>query len=130
MYAVARGFVGNEAAISFVDFMEKYQSIISAEDLLNGKAEEAKLKKLKQSEISQLVDKVIAHCEKNKWTKDQVDRVVWWLKDVLPGEQQMALYNGVLNTRNMDNIRPFHAPLGNMIVDIINAAKAKTAAKK
>ena len=130
VYAVARGFVGNEAAISFVDFMEKYQSIISAEDLLNGKAEEAKLKKLKQSEISQLVDKVIAHCEKNKWTKDQVDRVVWWLKDVLPGEQQMALYNGVLNTRNMDNIRPFHAPLGNMIVDIINAAKAKTAAKK
>ena len=129
IYAVARGFVGNEAAISFIDFVEKYQNIISAEDLLNGKADEAKLKKLKQSEISQLVDKVVAHCEKNKWTKAQVDKVVWWLKDVLPGEQQMALYNGILNTRNMDNIRPFHAPLGNMIVDIINAAKSKTSKK-
>ena len=109
--------------------MEKYQNIISAEDLLNGKADEAKLRKLKQSEISQLVDKVVLHCEKNKWTKAQVDKVVWWLKEVLPGEQQMALYNGILNTKNMDNIRPFHAPLGSMIVDIINAAKSKATKK-
>jgi hypothetical protein len=130
VYAVARGFVGIEAAISFVDFLEKYQNIISAEDLIDGRADEAKLRKLKQSEISQLIDKVVAHCVKNKWTKAQVDRVVWWLKDVLPGEQQMALYNGILNTCNMDNIRPFHAPLGSMIVDIINAAKARSAAKK
>ena len=129
VYAVLRGFVGTEAAISFIDFMEKYQNIISAEDLINGKADEAKLRKLKQSEISQLVDKVVLHCEKNKWTKAQVDKVVWWLKEVLPGEQQMALYNGILNTKNMDNIRPFHAPLGNMIVDIINAAKSKATKK-
>lgn len=128
-YAVARGFVGNEAAITFVSFLEKYQSIISAEDLLNGKADEAKLRKLKQSEISQLVDKVVLHCEKNTWTKQQVERVVWWLKEVLPGEQQISLYNGVINTRNMKNIPAFHAPLGSMIVDIINAAKAKSSKK-
>ena len=91
VYAVLRGFVGTEAAISFIDFMEKYQNIISAEDLLNGKADEAKLRKLKQSEISQLVDKVVLHCEKNKWTKAQVEKVVWWLKEVLPGEQQMEI---------------------------------------
>ena len=46
-----------------------------------GKVDEAKLRKLKQSEISQLVDKVVLHCEKNKWTKAQVDKVVWWLKE-------------------------------------------------
>lgn len=130
IYAVSRGFVGNEASISFVDFLEKYQNIISAEDLLNGKADAVKLKKLKQSEISQLVDKVVAHCEKHKWTKAQVERSIWWLKEVLNGEQQMALYNGILNTRNMDNIKPFHVPLGNMIVDIINDAKSKATKKK
>ena len=127
IYAVSKGFVGNEAGISFVEFVEKYESIISAEDLLSGKAEKAKLKKLKSSEIAQLVDKVVANCEKNKWTKTQVDNVHAWFHSI-PGEHQMSMYNGILNTRNMENIRPFHAPLGNMIVDIINAAKAKSAA--
>ena len=126
VYAVLRGFVGQEAAISFVEFMQNYQNVISAEDLLNGKADEAKLRKLKQSEISQLVEKVVAHCAKNKWTKSQVDRAVWWLKEVLPGEQQMALFNGVINTRNMDNVRPFHLPIGDMMVQLINNAKEKS----
>lgn len=129
VYAVLRGFVGTEAAISFIDFMEKYQSIISAEDLLNGKVEAAKLKKLKQSEISALVEKVVLHCQKNTWTKSQVDNAVWWLKDILPGEQQMALYNGIISTNRMENIRPFHAPLGSMIVNIITEAKSKATKK-
>jgi hypothetical protein len=129
IYAVARGFVGNEASISFVDFLEKYQNIISAADLLDGIATEEKLRKLKQSDICQLVDKVIIHCAKNNWTKQQVERAVWWIKEVLPGEQQVAFYNGIIGTGNMHNVRPFHAPVGKMITDVINAAKAKTTNK-
>jgi hypothetical protein len=29
----------------------------------------------------------------------------------------------------MHNVRPFHAPVGKMITDVINAAKAKTTNK-
>lgn len=131
VYAITRGFVGTEAAISFVDFLEKYQSIITADQLLGGEVDKAKLKKLKASEIAALTDKVVQHCKEHKWSKDQVDNLVAWFRS-LPGEHQMALYNGVLNTKDahMENIKAFHAPIGNDIVNIIKSAKEKSAAAK
>lgn len=130
IYAVARGFVGTEAAISFVNFLEKYENIISADDLINGKAGEDKLKKLRQSDMSQLIDKVAVHCKTNEWTKDQVANVVTWMKGCLPGELQMLLYNSILATQNMANVRPFHGGMGMTIVDIINNANAKAKPSK
>lgn len=125
MYSVLRGFVGTEAAISFVDFVEKYENVITAEDLLAGKVTEEKLKALRASDVAGLIEKIGTHCKDHNWTKKQVDALVAWAKS-LPGEQQTSLYYVVLGSKNLNNIKSFHAPLGRTIVDTINTARAKS----
>lgn len=125
VYSVARGFVGTEAAISFVDFVEKYENVISAEDVLSGKVADAKLKALRASDISALIEKLGTHCKDHEWTKKQVDHLVAWVK-ALPGEQQTSIYYAILGSKNLNNIKAFHAPIGRQIVDTINAARSKS----
>lgn len=129
IYTVARGFVGIEAAISFVDYMEKYQNIITAEQLLDGKVEPAKLKKLKQADMSNLIEKLGRHCKDNTWNKTQVENVVAWFRNDIPGELQVMLYNTIISTNNLKNIAPFHSHIGTQIVDIITKAKDASKAK-
>jgi len=126
VYSVARGFVGTEAAISYVDFIEKYENVISAEDLLNGKVEVNKLKALKASDISSLVQKLGAHCKDNDWTKKQIDSLGKFV-GILPGEHQTALYYEVLGSKNVNNVKAFHGPYGSKIVATINEARSKSA---
>lgn len=128
VYSITRGFVGTEAAISFVDFVEKYENVVSAEDILNGKAGEARLKALRASDISALVSKVGFHCKENEWSKKQVDNLVAWVKS-LPGEHQTAVYYEVLGSKNLPNIKAFHGPIGRQIVETINEARSKSGNK-
>ena len=114
-----------EAAISFVDFVEKYENVISAEDVLSGKVADAKLKALRASDISALIEKLGTHCKDHEWTKKQVDHLVAWVK-ALPGEQQTSIYYAILGSKNLNNIKAFHAPIGRQIVDTINAARSKS----
>ena len=124
IFSFTRGFVGTEAAITFNSFVEKYENVVNAEDVLSGKITIAKLLKLRASDQSSVIDKVISHCKNNIWEKSQVDKCIEYLK-ALPGEHQMSLYNGILQTRKLENVKHFHGPLGNMILSVINSAKAK-----
>jgi hypothetical protein len=124
IYSFTRGFVGNEAAISFVNFVEKYQNVITADDVLNGKATLEKLGKLRSSDLSSVNDKIVNHCKNNKWSDSQAKRFMAYLKS-LSGEHQMSLYNSILGTKNLDNIRHLNGPAGLEIVSIIQAAKDK-----
>lgn len=128
VYSVTRGFVGTEAAIAFVDFVEKYENVISAEDVLNGKASQAKLHALRASDTSSLIEKIGLHSKNHEWTKNQIDNLVTWVKSI-PGEQQTSIYYAILGSKNMNNIKAFHGPMGKSIVDTINTARAKSGNK-
>lgn len=124
-YSLVRGFVGTEAAQSFTRFVEKYENVISAEDLLNGKVEIKKVLKFKASELSDLINKVTEHCGENDWTPEQVDRALAFCK-ALPGELQMTMYYALIATRRMSNVKHFHATIGLSITKTINGARAKS----
>ena len=128
IYSFTRGFVGNEAAISFVNFVEKYENVITAEDVLNGKIGLDKIKKLRASDISSVNDKITAHCKANKWTDPQVKRAIAYLKS-LTGEHQMSLYNSILGTRVLENIKHFNGSVGIEIVNSIKEAKERSTKK-
>lgn len=129
IYSLTRGFVGTEAAISFSTFVEKYENVITAEDVLNGKVKVEKAAGLRASDLSALTDKIVTHCKNNIWTEPQVKRVLELLKSV-GGEHQMSLYNGILGTKKLQNIQHFHGPVGLEIVALIQAAREKQTHKK
>lgn len=129
IYSFSRGFVGNEAAISFVTFVEKYENVISAEDILNGKVTIEKVLKLRSSDISAINAKIVTHCKNNAWTDTQSNRIISYL-EALTGEHQMNLYTNILGTKNIANIKRFNGPVGIKIVNIIQSAKNKEVVKK
>lgn len=124
IYNVCRGFVGTEAAIAFVSFLEKYQNIITAEQLLNGEVEASKLKKLKQADMSALIEKLGRHCSENSWNNTQVNNLINWYRNNLPGELKVMLYNTLISTNKLENVRHVHKHIGLEIVDMINKAKS------
>lgn len=125
IYSLVRGFVGTEASQAFTRFVEKYENNISAEDILDGKVETKKALKLKASEISDLIQKIVAHCEKHDWTTEQVQNGLAFIK-ALPGEQQMGMYYGIIGTRRMSNVKHFHSTIGLAITKTINSARSKS----
>ena len=63
---MARGFVGTEAAIAFVDFVKNYERQISAEDVLSGKVTAEELEAAEASVKMAVLDKVVEYAKENK----------------------------------------------------------------
>jgi len=124
VYSMLRGFVGTTAAQSFVKFVEKYESMLNALDILDGKAKMEVILKLRASDLSDLIAKVTDHCAKHDWTTAQVKNGLDFCK-ALPGEQQMGMYYGIIATRRMCNVKHFHQTIGTSITKTINGARAK-----
>jgi hypothetical protein len=128
LYPMAAGFVGTEAAIAFQDFVKSYQSVLTAEDVLDRwKKSEDKVKALATDRLMALVEKVKGAVAKDDLTQKQVDNLVAFFRSVT-GEQQMALYNGVLGCGNNTNLVRFHKQVSGEILSIIN--KAQSVSKK
>jgi hypothetical protein len=121
---MAAGFVGTEAAIAFQDFVKSYQSVLTAEDVLDRwKKSEDKVKALATDRLMALVEKVKGAVAKDDLTQKQVDNLVAFFRSVT-GEQQMALYNGVLGCGNNTNLVRFHKQVSGEILSIINKAQS------
>ena len=128
LYPMGTGFVGVEASIAFNDFVKYYQSILTAEDVLDRwKTNEAKVKGLSTDRTLALVEKVKAHVAANDLTAKQVGNLVELFRG-LTGEQKMALYNGVLGCGHNKNLVRFHKEVSGEILETI--AKAQSVSKK
>ena len=124
LYPMAAGFVGTEAAIALQDFVKNYASVLTAEDVLDRWSKvEPKVKALSADRALALVEKVKAKAASDDLTKKQIDNLVNFFR-TLTGEQQMALYNGILGCGNNSNLVPFHKQVGTEILSIINRAQA------
>lgn len=122
IYALAQGFVGTEAAISFVEFIAKYEKQITVQDVLTGAVDAASAEELKASESLAVLDKIVDHAENNEWTDDEADNVVAFAK-CLPDEQMVHLWNAVMATKNMQPIKCLHSRIGQDIVTLIRQAR-------
>jgi len=121
-YALCGGFVGTEASIAFTEFVAKYEKQISVEDVLTGKVENTEAKALKASESMAVLDKIVDHAEKNKWSEKEADNIVAFVK-ALPAEQMVHLWNAVMATKNMGPIKSLHSRIGDEIVSVIREAR-------
>lgn len=122
-YAVAQGMVGNEAAIAFTDFVEGYELVLSAEDILDSYSEKrAVVKGLGNDRVNALIEKLKNHCTANKWTQEQAKNVAAFAKD-MPGEMMVSLWNGISATQQMQNIQKMHKLIGADVVKAVQASR-------
>ena len=114
VYNLACGFVGFEAAVAFRDFADKYESQVTPDDILDGKA---KTKGWKLNDHVAMVDKLI---DSGKLTADIADGQLDNLRKYflsLPSEAAMKFYTGmngnktllpfVLKLHKQEGVKPF-----------------------
>lgn len=122
-YAVALGMVGTEAAIAFTDFVEGYEMVLSAEDVLNDyDSKRDTVKGLGNDRVNALIEKLRNHCVDNKWTQKQANNVAAFAKD-LPGEMMVSLWNGLSATQQMQNIQKMHKLIGQDVVKAVQTSR-------
>ena len=122
-YAVALGMVGTEAAIAFTDFVEGYEMVLSAEDVLNDyDSKRDTVKGLGNDRVNALIEKLRNHCVDNKWTQKQANNVAAFAKD-LPGEMMVSLWNGLSATQQMQNIQKMHKLIGQEVVKAVQTSR-------
>lgn len=124
VYPVATGFVGVEAAAALKSFVDSYESVLTAEDVLDGwnKKLEKQVTEMSTEKRLALIEKVKNHAGDNEWTLSQAKKLqkMW---NVLTGEQKMALFNGVMGSGNQNNIIKFHSLIRDELAPILIAAQ-------
>jgi len=122
-YALATGFVGTEAAIALTEFVEKYELVISAEDVLDRyEGIEDRITELTASGHSALIEKLADNCKNVKWKARQAKNVARYA-EALSGELMVSLWNACSKTQNLPNIKQLHGILGTKIVTAVQASR-------
>ena len=121
-FAITGGFVGTEAAISFTDFVQKYEKVISAEDVLNGKVSEKQTNDLTASEALGVIDKMVNHSKENSWTDNQALNAAEFARS-RGGEQIVYLWTSVSKTQVLANIQTLHKVIGDEVVDLVRTSR-------
>lgn len=77
-YSLIRGSIGDEAAAAYCAFVDKYELVLSAEDILNGKLSEKRKKAMRGnvSEFNAGIEKILEFSKTNKFTDSQVKNAV------------------------------------------------------
>jgi hypothetical protein len=121
-YALSTGFIGTEAAISYVDFVSRYERIISAEDVITGKVKKNVVKELNASEALAVLDKIINNCEDNTWNKKAATNIAAFVK-TRGGEQLVYFWNALSKTQKLPNIQALHGHIGQDVVRLVREAR-------
>ena len=122
-YAVASGFVGTEAAIALTDFVEKYELVISAEDILDSFGEvKDRVDAQPASGLAHVIEKIADHCKNEKWSNKQAKNLAAFAEG-LTGELLVQLWNAVSNTQNLPNIQKVHKLIGTRVVKAVQQSR-------
>tara|TARA_R110000824_G_scaffold174589_2_gene352764 strand:+ start:253 stop:1335 length:1083 start_codon:yes stop_codon:yes gene_type:complete len=122
LYALSAGFVGTEAAIAYSEFIARYERVISAEDVLNGKIDSKRAKDLVASEGLAVIGKVIEWSKDNTFNKKQAKNVAAFV-ETRGGEQLVHFWNALSKTQALPNIKAIHALIGPKVIEVIRAAR-------
>jgi hypothetical protein len=121
LYPIAMGMVGSEAAIAFTNFVENYEMVVSAEDVLTGKVKAEDLG-TDASAKNTVIDKLAEHCKENKWNMKQAKNVAAFGK-ALGGELMVQLWNQVSSSSNLPNIQKLHKLMGEEVVKVVQQSR-------
>ena len=123
-FAIASGFVGTEAAIALTDFVEKYELVLTAEDILdNYKDVEDRVAAQTASGLAHVIEKLSTHCKDNEWSAKQAKNVAAFAES-LSGELLVQMWNSVSNTQNLPNIQKIHKLIGQRVVKAVQESRS------
>ena len=122
IYALAGGFVGTEAAISYTEFIKRYERVISAENVLNGEIDKKRATELPASEALGVLDKLVEHSKDNDWKKKEAKNVSKFAL-ARGGEQLIYFWNAISKTQRLPNIQALHKEIGQKVVEVVRAAR-------
>ena len=122
MYALSLGMVGLEAAIAFTKFTKEADRMLTVDDVMKGKVKKEDIASLANSTVQALIENIGFHCKDNNWTLKQSEKVATFAK-MLPGEQMVAVWNGVSRSANIKNIQKMHKLLGQDVVAQVQASR-------
>ena len=121
LYPIAMGMVGSEAAIAFTNFVENYEMVVSAEDVLTGKVKAEDLGD-DASAKNTVIDKLAEHCKDNKWKMGEAKNVAAFGK-ALGGELMVQLWNQISSSANLPNIQKLHKLMGEEVVKVVQQSR-------
>lgn len=122
LYPVARGFVGTEAAIAFVDFVKRYEKNITAEDVLTGKVKASEVEGLEASVKLALLDKLVEHCKNETLKAKEAKHFGAFVLD-LGGEFMFNTWTTISACGNLENVRAMHKLIGKEVVRQVKLAR-------
>lgn len=123
LYPVAQGFVGTEAAIALSEYVAKYESVLTAEDILERFEQvEPRVKTATASDLAAVIERLADHCKKNAWSVSQAGNVAGFAEAVT-GELLVQLWNAVSASGNLANIQKLHKKIGKKVVDAVKAGR-------
>lgn len=129
LYPIAMGFVGVEAAASLTEFVKNYESVISAEDVLDRWSKvSSKISDLTMEKRLAIIEKLKVHCAENEWSEKQLSNLKNFF-DLLTNEAKMNLFTSLMATNRALNIVRFNKLVTTEIMKMINEANA-VASKK
>ena len=123
-YGLCTGFVGTEASIALVDFIQKYENQFSAEDILDFYDEKKdRLDSLTNDKVNGMIQKLADNAKKSDkcWTVEQAHNACQFVRK-FSGEMQVSFFNKIMDCNNLDTIMRAHKIIGRDIVDLVNAS--------
>ena len=122
-YAVALGMVGAEAAIAFTDFVENYETILAAEDILD-RWDDVKdlVADISAEKKAGLIDKLRDSFTDNKWSSKQAKNAATFATS-MGDELLVHFWNKMVETQNIPNITKLHKLIGKKIVEAVKASR-------
>ena len=103
LFALTTGYVGSEAAITFVDFVKSYDRQVSLEDILDN-GEFGKLEEWGINEYAAFVDKMeAADIFTIELTDVRAKNIAEFFATYAPSEVSMKLWTALTNGRNDDS---------------------------
>ena len=121
--SIAKGFVGDSTSITFVDFLKKYKTSFSAEDVINeygvNVSKTKRIDNLSNDNKNSLLKQVAVFSDSNDFTLEQVEKAS---KFVMTCSDEMLLnFYGLLQSgKNVDNLKKFNRHLKNKILSAAN----------
>jgi len=123
IFNTAIGFIGQETAVEFTDFVNKYEIVVTPEDLLSSFNKcKKKIESMSNDRINSLIERLGEHSSSNDWTVDQA-RNAAKLGKTISQEMMIHFWSCVTKGKNMNSIQKFHKEIGQYVVDIVNNNK-------
>jgi len=120
LYNLSIGFIGQEAAVEFTDFVNKYEVVVTPEELLASYAKcKDKIAMMSNDRINSLIERLGEHSIQNDWTVSQAKNAAK-LGKTISEEMMIHFWSVITKGKNIKSIQSFHKEIGQYVVKIVN----------